>query len=359
MKAIRWTLLFTLAGFLSYALASLAGKGLPESAQHSFPSSLYHHFASKGGGIGGFASSLVVQRKMSADEMSGVEVVNVETTATDVKVVRSVEVGELEISGSISTNAQSADALSVIKDGSRILNIAANESSSEASASALMYGVWHFSSDDEPKAPGLTIEVPAGVKSVHVRTVSGNTTLETKVSEASASPVTGTPLDYQLESKSGDFFLESQESGKITIDTVSGETRSRSGVRNLDHKSVSGKLNLKQLPADAHVRSRTVSGDVFLLYTDAPNAKLSFQTVSGNLKLNLAGQKVVDSSSARELTLGSGAGVIDVQTTSGNLHVSQSIAEGSDDTGSDDEGSDHVGDADAADEASEESGSGE
>ncbi len=164
---------------------------------------------------------------------------------------------------------------------------------------------------------------------IAAKTVSGNLYLSVGSGEIEASTVSGDLLikapafHTVLNSVSGDLRLDGLR-GVLKAETVSGELAVSGGsFSELSLQSVSGDLDLRLLlDANAKLSAETLSGDITLQLPKAPDAQLTMKTFSGDLRNALVvGDGEQDDRRSQSVTLGSGAGRIDLHSFSGDIRV--------------------------------------
>jgi hypothetical protein len=117
----------------------------------------------------------------------------------------------------------------------------------------------------------LEIQVPAGSRP-EVETVSANI------------DATGLRGDVRLESVSGNVVIDT--AGSVRAKTVSGEVKVKSGGPDVDASSVSGDLEITAATLkDAEFE--TVSGDIRIDASSAPQGRLEAKAVSGDIELRI------------------------------------------------------------------------
>ena len=132
------------------------------------------------------------------------------------------------------------------------------------------------------------------------------------------------PVDVVVESVSGDASLTGA-SGNIALKAVSGDIHADELVANrVQAQTVSGNVELKlHATFSGTVQISTVSGDVELGLPVDTNARLSMSTTSGDLRCDHDASSVIAAETLWQGQIGTGAGTVNVQTISGNSHVSQ------------------------------------
>ena len=149
---------------------------------------------------------------------------------------------------------------------------------------------------DEGADVAIGLEVPIGA-ALTLRSVSGDISLHggtgtAEIHDVSGEVVVGGARAIKVHTTSGDVMLDTPNAVQAEVDSVSGDLLWQGGCG-----------------AGCAMRAHTVSGDVSLELDAKSSYQASFRTVSG------------DGPAPDALRRGSGAGVVTVQTVSGDLHV--------------------------------------
>lgn len=129
--------------------------------------------------------------------------------------------------------------------------------------------------------------------------------------------------DAKLQSVSGDIRASGLKGSSVEAETVSGDLQlTGSALRSLAAQSVSGDVILEVgLDPASVVRGETLSGEIRMRLTQAPDAVLNLKTFSGELMGEYAGAK--DGDREIQKTLGTGKGRIELNSFSGDIHLSK------------------------------------
>jgi hypothetical protein len=132
------------------------------------------------------------------------------------------------------------------------------------------------------------------------------------------------PVDIAVESISGDVSL-SDASGIVSLKAVSGDVHAERLVASrLQAQTVSGDVSIAvREPFHGTMQLNTVSGDVSLALPEGSNARVSLGSTSGDLRCDHPATDVTAGETLWTGQIGTGAGTINVQTLSGDAHVSR------------------------------------
>ncbi|MDP9140618.1 MAG: DUF4097 domain-containing protein [Pseudomonadota bacterium] len=162
-------------------------------------------------------------------------------------------------------------------------------------------------------ASSVSGDVEARVASTNVKlnSVSGDISLGAPSTQA------------ELQSVSGDINARGL-SGTVKAETVSGNLQlGGDNFKEVSAQSVSGDMQLDVgLVSGAELRAETLSGEIAVRLQKTPDAKLSMKTFSGMLTSDLA-PKGSEERRKIEATIGSGRGVIELSTFSGDIVLSK------------------------------------
>lgn len=155
----------------------------------------------------------------------------------------------------------------------------------------------------------LIVKVPARVQMIVLKSISGalraeNLNVKKLVTDA----------------VSGNVKVTSGQIEELEVKTVSGDLKLAATVKQVDAKSVSGRLKMEIRKADAGISCETASGDVVLNYVDQPDALLSFKSMSGQVRVSAA-QRMNVQGELDNFKLGSGKGQIKIKTVSGDARI--------------------------------------
>lgn len=132
----------------------------------------------------------------------------------------------------------------------------------------------------------------------------------------------GQARDVTASSINGDLTLEGV-SGKLMVNTISGEVRVDDAQEvQLNVESTNGDLDFRgSLASNGPQRITNISGDVRLRLPSTSNVRLDVNTLSGDLETNLALRNLVQTRRELRGVLGAGAATLEVNTTSGDVHI--------------------------------------
>jgi DUF4097 and DUF4098 domain-containing protein YvlB len=169
--------------------------------------------------------------------------------------------------------------------------------------------------------PGLNVEIATRSGDVSCRASLARLTVAT----TSGDLVLGPAKELEIETLSGDVRLEG-EAERAKIETVSGDISLAHHVAELRVKSTSGDVVLREgLPR--RVEIQTVSGEIDLEGTLAPDAIFEIRTVSGDIRIRPkgdAGYRLLarnKSDREREELVRGGGAKLDLTSFSGEIFV--------------------------------------
>ncbi len=169
---------------------------------------------------------------------------------------------------------------------------------------------------------GITAHAVSG--DVHVSGVEGGTVECKSVSGDAHATNIGreAPLDITVESVSGDAHLSNAQ-GIIRLKAVSGDIHAKSlTATSLQAQTVSGDVDLQLDTSFSGVMQlNTVSGDLQVAMPEGSNLRITLGTSSGEMNCEHSAQDVNATQTFWSGTLGTGAGTLNVQTISGNIHI--------------------------------------
>jgi DUF4097 and DUF4098 domain-containing protein YvlB len=133
---------------------------------------------------------------------------------------------------------------------------------------------------------------------------------------------TTAPLDITVESVSGDALLNNA-SGNIAIKAVSGDAFAHDlAATRLQAQTVSGDVQVSlREPFSGTLQINTVSGDAEIALPEGSNLRVSLSTTSGELRCDHDAHDVVATDTLWTGQLGTGAGTLNVQSISGDMHI--------------------------------------
>lgn len=194
----------------------------------------------------------------------------------------------------------------------------------------------------------LKLLVPAGVKldvegvssdiavqgvkgPLKVNSVSGDVTLSVMSPELSARSVSGditvraSSKDTRINSVSGDIHAAGLQ-GALTLETVSGNVELIGGnFGEASLKSISGDFDLAMnLSPDARLTGETLSGQIALRLPSSTSAVVSLSTFSGDVNSAFGGEMTTSRRKEKlEFKVGDGRGRIDLSSFSGDIEITK------------------------------------
>jgi DUF4097 and DUF4098 domain-containing protein YvlB len=171
--------------------------------------------------------------------------------------------------------------------------------------------------------PGSSVEVQTASGDIVVQDVNGRVRLRSTSGEVHVRRAT----DVEVRTISGDLALD-EITGEARLRTVSGDARiTQDGAGRLEYGTTSGDLDWTgACGAHCRLEARTTSGDIVLHLAPSSSFDLRYLSHSGEL-CDQVGVKIADAMPNRHgggmthATLGSGEGVIECQTFSGDLQL--------------------------------------
>ena len=235
-----------------------------------------------------------IDRKYSA---KFVKKIGIQTISTDVTIVKGTgDQIELTLKGNFPDGGEQSLQTEVTDD---TLSVRTVESAKR--------GDWNLSFNLDDEASGLTIRLPKDVDNITLKTVSGDIEFNDR-----------TLKELSVESTSGDVTLKRADFDKMIFRTVSGDVLCKfCKVRNFEGKTVSGDISIAFLNPDPNVEVKTTSGDTELRFEKNPDVQVTFNTVSGDMKMN-AKFGNAEEGNAR---LGKGKGKLFVKSVSGDFDI--------------------------------------
>lgn len=334
MTMFRFSLWAIGIGILSLIGSALAASQIEQAKRYHYPESLARHYLQRAKGkasirIVDSSQPFTLEIPVSEGSTAGDQIADtleIETVETDVII---------EPQGASDDGSKSRDAIDVslpsgavdadppiLVDRSlgKTIRLRTDESAlnDNSAKGTLVFNFLHFDSDGGGPGNALKLKVPASIRHVKVRTISG---------EVEAS-VRGDSLDVQ--SKSGGLILRTPEGASLTdlrIATVSGDSDIFASCKNLRLDSISGDVDVALTDSLATAELKTVSGDV-TLHADIPlhasgSSEIQFSSMSGNVELSDETTKHGRRGKRPEtVTLPVGSAKLRIETVSGDLHVS-------------------------------------
>ena len=129
--------------------------------------------------------------------------------------------------------------------------------------------------------------------------------------------VSGLSGSIAVHTTSGDITL-ADLGGPVTVESTSGRIRGTGVTHIASARSFSGTIDLGgRFGADATVA--TTSGDVTLRLEPGTSVRIEASSLSGTVRISGPGMPTTRDSRSQSVTLGSGAALIQVRTTSGSI----------------------------------------
>jgi len=167
---------------------------------------------------------------------------------------------------------------------------------------------------DDPLNPGsisFYVSLPRETVDLSARTVSGRIQVQ------------GLPAGVKQNLKSVSGRLETDGSGDLSAETVSGSIEFTFAGRDLGLKTISGGVHgtIDSLAPDGRVEADTVSGSVRLAAWEGLAARLNLHSVSGSVSCDFPLAGSMAKHNALEGTVGKGGASLEVGTTSGSIRI--------------------------------------
>jgi hypothetical protein len=323
MKLLKLSLLSFAISLAFFGTSYLVAGQLPEAEKYNFPESIGRHYAKATGGAVELGDATSFEQTIPLQNGSvQITELDIETTAVDVHLESSPSSESVAVELRSSKVAKDRPLLVDTSRG-QVVRILTEEVASLPSRTGWM--VFNFGDQEFQPKTGLTLKVPSSVETVRVRTVSGD--LKTYFF----------PKRLSFQSESGDLRLKNPADEtttasiqNLTMETVSGDLRNDAGstprFQSLKFNSVSGDVKLHGWNSSIEsVFSQTVSGD-FRIETQEPvNATISFESTSGQLRIESidgAEQKQKPTrGSPIKTTVGTGATQIVAVSVSGDFKI--------------------------------------
>ena len=238
-------------------------------------------------------------------EAQDIEELHLETVSADVE----FEVGELaqvnvEIQGRFSVPDKDPEQIIKYKVEGKTLYIKTREGETNENS--------YFRFNVNPDTGHARIRLPASIKRLVIKTVSGNIGLQKFDLET-----------LQVKTVSGDVTSDTLKSKNADFKTVSGDFHLGGAFENLGFQSVSGDLNLGLLETNSKMNISSTSGDVELTLPKDPDLRLNFSTVSGELEYDPTFGYAESEELRQHRTFGSGLGEINLRTISGDVSIAK------------------------------------
>lgn len=132
------------------------------------------------------------------------------------------------------------------------------------------------------------------------------------------------PMDIVCESISGQVYLKDVH-GQIALKIVSGNIFAHIGrSERFQAQSVSGDISVDfETPFSGALQASTVSGDVDICLPTESHLRVTLGTISGTLRCEHDAHEVTVTETLWTGKLGEGTGTLNVQTTSGDVHITR------------------------------------
>ncbi len=155
------------------------------------------------------------------------------------------------------------------------------------------------------------ITLPKGVRTIEAHSVSGSVTVQ----DVPAG------MDQTLSTISGS--ISTSQTGNLAASSTSGSVQFVFAGNHLDAHTVSGSIEgqIQSLNKGGSVTMRTVSGSVDVGAYSGLDASVSLQSVSGGVSCDFPLTATQQKRNMLEGTIGTGAGKVEVMTTSGTITV--------------------------------------
>ncbi len=284
----------TLACFgLAYVASSLGGINTSEAG---FPYSVGKRYADQ-------AQTWITVKNLLDVPGQGITEFNLKTLATDVHFeVGETEVIKLRLEGKYLPRKDGSEQVLQYEVKGHALLVKTDEE--ERSQGFQVYG------EAAPRG-SLTVILPKHVKKIGLKVLSGT--------------VTGEEINLDslsMETVSGELSFSSFNITQVSFKTVSGEIGLSGTFQKLEGRSVSGNVGVFSVNSASRVNVTTTSGDVDISYPKKPDTVIEFKTASGAVRLEKSVGLETEAAGSFSRVLGSGSGIVQVNTTSGNLHLS-------------------------------------
>ncbi len=126
----------------------------------------------------------------------------------------------------------------------------------------------------------------------------------------------------RIETVSGDVDFRAEGASQLSVSTTSGEVRVQDAAYDIDAKTVSGEVYLN-CAAAGNIQVQTVSGEVSAALPRDASCALNFSSVSGDFRSSHSTLGVSSADRSFHGKLGAGEKTLQVNTTSGDLTISE------------------------------------
>lgn len=275
------------AAVVSYGISYL-GMRLSGYDKKSFPEAIVTAYAKSSGEV----KDVQIDRTL---EVKGVELLEVTMTSTDILVKKSADDKmHVKLTGLVASNVID---LQTEQTGNKMV-IGLKEDEKKQ-------GFLNFSSEEGD----MEIQVPAGVRKLALKTVSGDV------------EIVEIPLeDLDLKTVSGDFEIDDAPVKKVLWYSVSGDFEADAPIESFDGKSVSGDFEITTDNPTPNFAVVTTSGDLNLSFEVEPDVNIDARSVSGDVVVKTASLKQSASGNFNH-AINSGKGLISFKSTSGDLTI--------------------------------------
>ena len=151
----------------------------------------------------------------------------------------------------------------------------------------------------------------------------GDVAIKAEIKTASGEVYVGNVKDAVISTISGDISAASISSTS-SLTTVSGEimVRGASNIGDTNISTTSGTIGINNLSSNKKVIIGSVSGDVKVSLAKDANIQINVSTLSGDT--NIVGEEIMPAGNyKRTLVIGKEGGVLNIETTSGDIGVTQ------------------------------------
>lgn len=173
----------------------------------------------------------------------------------------------------------------------------------------------------------LSLDLPETIKSVSVRTLSGDTSVDDLFAESlRVNSVSGDiSLDnvmlsaLDINTMSGDVNIDDGTVAAINLNSISGDIDYSGKTDEIVARTNSGDVNI-ECSKDAAITSGTISGDISVELTESEGFVASVSTTSGDISLSFGGESM-DNVRSGNYVLGNGTSQVKCTSVSGDVEV--------------------------------------
>lgn len=157
----------------------------------------------------------------------------------------------------------------------------------------------------------LTVGLPAQIKKVIVKTVSGDVVYA------------GIILDELLiGTVSGDVRLKAEALKNLTVKTVSGSVQLEGPIQDINLQTVSSDVHFLAAANQVFKADmKSTSGDIKLFFDKKPDLSVDFMSISGDLNVAHSFDKIANESRTISFKWGQGLSHLEARTTSGDVSI--------------------------------------